>query len=280
MQGISIIVCSINVKLFNSFELNINETIGSVSFEIIRIDNNFEKLPITKAYNLGASKAKFDSLLFIHEDVLFHTLNWGKLLIEDLKDENTGVIGVAGSSYVPFAPIGYTNPVRKYNFCNIIQWRKNSNKELIQIIPSKKTAIKALDGVFLATQSSVWKKIKFNEDLPGFHGYDLDFSLKVSQYRQNKIAEKILIEHKSEGNIDESYLKNIIHIKKKIKINNLVNDSYNEYSAFRSFINSMKKYNFPLGTYLKDGLYFISFKRLGVLKTLKSYVYLLRNIKI
>ena len=66
---ISIIVCSINIEYFKGLKKSIENTIGSIEYEIIKIDNLQEKLPITKAYNLGISKSKYNFLVFVHEDV-------------------------------------------------------------------------------------------------------------------------------------------------------------------------------------------------------------------
>ena len=54
---LSIIICSIKENLFQLVSQNIEETIGAISYEIIRIDNLKEQLPITQAYNKGAEKA-------------------------------------------------------------------------------------------------------------------------------------------------------------------------------------------------------------------------------
>ena len=51
---ISIIICSIKNDFFIQLESNIAETIGTIEYEIIRIDNRIEELPITQAYNKGA----------------------------------------------------------------------------------------------------------------------------------------------------------------------------------------------------------------------------------
>lgn len=277
MQGLSIIVCSINKKLFNSFESNINTTIGSILYEIIRIENNIEKLSITQAYNKGASQAQYSYLLFIHEDVLFHTSNWGTLLITSLKDETIGVVGVAGSNYVPYAPIGYVNPVKKYNFYHLLQ-RKEGKVVKYDTIPSENIKIKALDGVFLACRRNIWAKFKFNETLKGFHSYDLDFSLRVSKEYNNKITNNILIEHLSRGNPNIDYLNNNIQIKKNIKITNSINDPYNEYSSFRNFISKMKSYNFQKIRMFKLGIQFISIEKFGILNSFKAVLFLMKNI--
>jgi hypothetical protein len=65
---------------------NIASTIGA-QWEPIIIDNTINAMPITKVYNLGASKAKYDILCFVHEDVFFDTENWGLKVVESFRQD-------------------------------------------------------------------------------------------------------------------------------------------------------------------------------------------------
>ena len=105
---ISIVICSIDSKKYEKLKKNIEETIGELSFEIIKIDNSIEKISITKAYNLGVDKSKYDILLFIHEDILFHTFNWGNILISKFKESSIGLLGIDAVARVGGAAIGTT----------------------------------------------------------------------------------------------------------------------------------------------------------------------------
>jgi hypothetical protein len=99
---ISIIVCSINDRLFIQFSNSVKETIGA-DYEIIKIDNNIEKIGISEAYNKGARLSKYEYLLFSHEDVIFETKNWGLKLINHFRNlNNPGMLTIAGSPYFSF----------------------------------------------------------------------------------------------------------------------------------------------------------------------------------
>jgi hypothetical protein len=37
----------------------------------------------------------------MHDDILFHTNNWGQKVLGHFQDDNTGIIGVAGCHYFP-----------------------------------------------------------------------------------------------------------------------------------------------------------------------------------
>jgi hypothetical protein len=78
---------------------SIEKTIGDVEYEIIGIENH-AKYSLCEAYNIGASKAKFSYLCFMHEDILFWTKNWGNHLINlMLSDKKIGLVGVMGTKF-------------------------------------------------------------------------------------------------------------------------------------------------------------------------------------
>ncbi|NIF05483.1 hypothetical protein F3J23_08520 [Chryseobacterium sp. Tr-659] len=239
---VSIIISSYLPKYFSALEKNIAETIG-VPYEIIKVDNP-GLMGICEAYNKGAQKAQFDYLLFIHEDILFKTENWGPQLISHLDKENTGIVGVAGSSYVPSAPSSWTVS-EKYNVVNILQGDKNSTESVpIHTTKRNREKVFAVDGVFMAIKKVNYLLFKFNESiLKGFHGYDLDLSLRVSKKFQNYVIDDILIEHFSKGNPDKVWLDNNILVKQNIDSGfQQKNDSETEKKAFLGFLYNYFKY--------------------------------------
>src|SRR5688500_11226699 len=94
---LSIIISSTSQEKLAGIKKNIAETSG-VEYEIIEFINNGE-YGLCKAYNDGANKAVYPYLCFVHDDVLFHTINWGNRIIHHLQDKTAGVIGVAGGCY-------------------------------------------------------------------------------------------------------------------------------------------------------------------------------------
>ena len=68
---------------------------------------------------------------------------------------------------------------------------RNKSSELKYLNPfkEKRSSVATLDGVFLATRKEVWKEIQFDEKLiKGFHGYDLDFTLRAAQRFHNYVV--------------------------------------------------------------------------------------------
>ena len=78
---ISIIICSRNLGIDPKLSTNITSTIGC-ECELIVIDNSQNKYSIFQAYNIGIEKSTSEIICFVHGDVLFHSKDWGKKLIE------------------------------------------------------------------------------------------------------------------------------------------------------------------------------------------------------
>jgi len=236
---ISIIVCSIEEHLFNRFSESLAKTIG-VDYELIRIENQKEKLPIAKAYNKGASQASFDFLVFVHEDVVFHSDNWGVELVNRFRSlSNPGVLGIAGNSYHPLSPTdwwGSSNRTRHFNYI-----KNERNGDLTKGILTKSNdsltkKVYCLDGVFLAVKKSVFIKYKFDEKLMGFHGYDTSFCLRISEKFNNYFVPNILLEHFSSGIINREYWKNTILANQKSKLDFVKFDLNLELKSFKRFL--------------------------------------------
>lgn len=248
---ISIIVCSINSKLFSQFSDSVNLTIG-VPYEIVFIDNLKLQYSIFQAYNYGVSISNFDNLIFVHEDVVFHTNFWGTILLKFLNElPDAGVLGVAGSSYLPISPSDWWVSDPQYLHTNFLSNSKSGTVgkgDLMQNGQQVPTGVYALDGMFLAMRKSVWKEYPFDESLAGFHGYDTAICYQVSQKYQNYFVPGILIEHFSRGYPNQTWLKNTIVSNKKILpiIQNLKGkeglDLELEIKVFHLFLGQLKKF--------------------------------------
>ncbi len=195
---------------------NIAQTIG-VPFEIIAIENK-RVMGICKAYNLGAAKAKFPYLCFVHEDIEFKTQNWANSLIAKFEsDDQTGLIGVAGTTYKSLAPGGWGNVSKETDRLNIIQhYKDNREPEYCNQTNKDFEQVECVDGVFLFTKRSIYQENKFDENtFTDFHCYDLDFSLSIYQTKKVFVTNQVLIEHFSPGGMDANWIKETIKLSTK-----------------------------------------------------------------
>ena len=214
---LTIIVCSRNSKLDESFSNNIDKTVG-VIYELICIDNSKNSYSIASAYEEGIQKSKFPYLIFVHEDVFFHTQDWGKKVIEHLQDPKTGILGLAGGDLATVVPAGWwsLNPIE-----NIIQsdQTKRNPTQYNCSFPDNNHALRSvvlLDGVLLCMRRNLFNHIKFDESLSGFHSYDYDISIQsIVAGFYNYVIFDITVEHFSKGNMNRTYYSNLIKVFKK-----------------------------------------------------------------
>lgn len=225
---ISIIICSINKNFAQQVQSNIIDTVG-VPCEVIVTDNTVNSMPITQVYNLGASKAKYDTLCFVHEDVLFETQGWGVKILEYFnQNKKLGLVGVGGSKYKSKTPSGWFCGLQEFDCCNISHLDRAGNTELLLMNPEKGSRLQqvvTVDGVFMCCPKNVWSEIKFDDVLlRDFHLYDLDFSLRVSEVYESAVTYEIDILHIVKGNHYgdrwlESTLKWHKHFNKRLPVN-------------------------------------------------------------
>ncbi len=228
---LSIIICSINKPQRYKITANIKRTIG-IAHELIIIDNIKEKLSIAKAYNKGVQLAQYEYLVFCHEDILFHTQNWGQFIIDDLKKDNIGLIGVSGALIKTKAPVNWSKIPQKY--CRISALQHFGNKKVnVSFNPTDDllTQVAVLDGFFLSGRKKVFQEIPFDENnLKGFHLYDMDISLRIGLNYKLFVSHKLLLEHFSPGKLDKNWFKESLkwHENLKTKLPIMVDITPNE----------------------------------------------------
>ena len=215
---LSIIVCSVSPKKLEDFKANVEKTIGIKDYEIIAIDNRADKSPIAVVYNKGARLAKYPNLLFIHEDVCFHSYLWFTEIEKKLQEPDCGVIGFAGSKVKTHSFSGwYVDKMWGVSFYA----QKQGNDSRIQrrnvLMNRPFEEVVVLDGFALFVRKNVWEEFPFDEKLlTGFHCYDLDFTLSVGSKYKNYVCCKILLEHFSEGSFNQAWVNDTVkmHIMK------------------------------------------------------------------
>jgi hypothetical protein len=216
---ISIIVCSKNKHLSTNLKKNISETIGT-EFEWICIKNKSGKIGISEAYNIGAKQSIGNILTFIHEDVIFHTKNWGLHLEKHLKDRSIGLIGSAGATYKSSQLSSWIDVPVKYYRSNLIQCLPNNQfyKKIRKKENSKLSEVVQMDGMFLIMRRDVWEEFPFDEKtFSGFHFYDLDTSMQIGQKYKLAVCHDVLIEHLSEGNFSQAWFEDALKFHEKWK---------------------------------------------------------------
>jgi hypothetical protein len=219
---LSIISCNRDSNRIPPLKSNIANKVG-VGYELIIIDNCSNELSIFQAYNKGVNLAKFEYILFIHDDVFIHTQDFGRILI-NLDVQNLGVLGIAGSkikteiaspwwiSTNVFAEggINYQYNLQHFKNSEIIKIHEGFNNE------NQLEKVVLVDGVLLFTTRENCVVNPFDETYNSFHFYDLDFSLSLHKSGKiNYVTNSILIEHYSAGSLNKDWIKASFFYQKK-----------------------------------------------------------------
>ena len=209
---ISFIICSIHPEQAQATVANIKATVGFQD-EYIVIDNRQNQHSIAKAYNEGASHANGEVLCFVHEDVRFHTNNFGPIIYNKVLEPKTGVIGFAGTFYKAKAPSGWSihdDLTSKY----MIQTTRRKSEKCIAHDTSHDgfTHVIAVDGFCMFTSHSAWASHPFDEQaINGFHCYDVDFCIGMHiAGLKNYVCHLIMPEHMSSGNYNTQWIDNTL----------------------------------------------------------------------
>lgn len=257
---ISIIISSSNPEYLSAVKKNIDDTVG-IPYEIIAVPNGDGKKGICEVYNAAGAQAKYDVMCFMHEDVILHTQDWGKKVVEIMSDPEIGLLGIAGSKYKSLMPSGWSCPgisipwhkanfIQRFKFIDMKSQHFVYNTEAEQLSP-----VATIDGVWMCTKKSVFKNIKFDEQLlTGFHGYDLDYSIQVGKSYKVCVTFGVLIEHLSEGNYSVDWMQSILklHSKHKASLPLIIGDipekeiRYAEKSAGKQLFKKMAELQFGL----------------------------------
>lgn len=214
---ISIIICNRGEEITKDLEDNIKRTIGYIDYEIICINNEKGQYSIFQAYNIGVKKAKFSFLCFMHDDVRFHTLNWGSKVVNHFSDKQVGMLGVAGPTYISNIPgiwwgiNGAVNPTNSTRQCNIDTDRFNHKEQHTTYnnpFNEDVSEVVACDGLFFCIRKELFDVIEFDEEYGGFHFYDIDISLQILRLNYKLLCVyDILVEHISISNLSTEWIK-------------------------------------------------------------------------
>jgi glycosyltransferase involved in cell wall biosynthesis len=152
---------------------HIKKTSGAPDIDIIQIINDGE-MSLTEAYNKGLGQAKYDIVVFCHDDIIFETRSWGRKTRDMFKkNPDYGIIGIAGTTDLVDGRwwtikesmngiVSHQHEGKKWTN----RYSEDQGKKLKDVV--------VLDGLFFAVDKTKIKH-KFDEEFHGFHFYDLSF---------------------------------------------------------------------------------------------------------
>jgi len=199
----SVVICSIDDRKFDQVSANYRRILGPALLEIIGIH---DARSLAEGYNRGIDRARGDVLVFSHDDIEILTPDFAARLDGHLHSHD--VIGVAGTTRLVGG--GWYFAGHPYDYMLVITPHPETGQPTMVIEgggPLVVPGIQALDGVFMATRSSVAQALRFDAGtFDHFHLYDLDFSYRacVSGLRLAVCRDLVLIHH-SHGSYDDRW---------------------------------------------------------------------------
>jgi len=197
-----------------AFQDHIRETCGIEDVEILRYVNNGE-YALTELYNRGLQESRNTVVVFTHDDVIFEPgSNWGGTILRHFSESEFGILGKAG-------PTSITGSGKWWDELHLLvgivchegihpetgkietwenRYSGDFGEKIIETI--------MVDGVFFAAHKERIRK-GFDEDIKGFHFYDVDFGLAnhLEGIRVGVIFDLKII-HKSIGETNDQWEQN------------------------------------------------------------------------
>lgn len=218
-QLISIIICSRSPSIPDALLGNIRATIG-VEYELIVIDNSQNQYSIFEAYNIGVAKSKYAILCFMHDDIWYHTQNWGQKVIHHFKHDLTGAIGVAGSPYAPqMAGSWWGGKLVNQSLVNTDGPAAETVMKSVTGKVSVKNQVVVLDGIWMCVRKSLFSEISFDShSYTGYHFYDVDIAMQISRLGYEiYCVYDVLLAHFSKGDMNRNWVENALIFRNKWK---------------------------------------------------------------
>lgn len=216
---LSLITCARAHDVSEELRQNIATTIGT-DYELIVIDNSSNDYTIFSAYNEGIRRSNGDILCFMHDDILYHTSNWGLNVQKHFEDPRVGLIGIAGGYYLPAMPC-YWFQNSTDRCINILQHENGCKEAYLDFLregKQEKNEVVAVDGVWFCIRKSLFEQISFDEQYGGFHMYDMDMCMQIRKLGLKLyVVYDVLIEHLSIGNAGCSWINAALLFWKKWK---------------------------------------------------------------
>ena len=173
--------------------------------EFLFYKNNGE-FSLTEIYNRGLKETKYNINVYLHDDITVDTKQFGQKILNHFNDNSEyGIIGVAGSKFLPNNGKWWDNPKKMYGRVKHTHegktWLSSYSDDLGQNLEE----VVVVDGVFFAVNKERIKK-SFNKDVTGFHFYDVNFCFEnyLSGVKIG-VFTNIRINHQSIGQTNDAW---------------------------------------------------------------------------
>lgn len=171
---------------------------------------NHKEYGLTELYNRAKKEYHTENniMVYCHNDIVYKTKNWGRILLTKFNSSNYSIIGVAGSTYMPESGVWWED---KSKMVGIVEHTNGISEWVSEYSTEKKgqiTSVLVIDGLFMAVDWNNTEK-GFNEGYKGFHFYDISWSFENwLEGCDVGVTTDIRILHKSVGAVNEKWDEN------------------------------------------------------------------------
>jgi len=193
------ITIGFSTKVLNEdYKNHLIKSCGVYKPEILYIENDGE-YSLTEVYNKLIDMATNDVVVLCHDDIYFDTVDWGRRILKHFDKTDYGIIGVAGSTELSKNGVWWDDKSKMYGIVNHEQNGKKWESKYSEDLRNKITQSCIVDGVFIALSKSRIRE-RFDENIKGFHYYDIDFSFSnCLEGVKVGVLYNVRITHKSVG---------------------------------------------------------------------------------
>ena len=195
-------------KIDDNFVELLKKSSGISNPEIIPVENNGQ-FSLTEVYNKILKDSKNDIVILCHDDIYFDSKNWGQKILNHFKrNPDYGVLGLAGSTQLPSSAKWWEDFSKMRGIVNHEHGGKKWESKYSQSLGNQIDDTVLVDGLFIVINKNNIKQT-FNEEIKGFHFYDVDFSFRnfIDDVKIGVMYD-VRVTHKSIGETNEQWEKN------------------------------------------------------------------------
>jgi glycosyltransferase involved in cell wall biosynthesis len=203
-------------KINPDYIKHLKNSCGLLNPDIIPTENNGE-MSLGQVYNQGLAKAKYDIVVFCHDDITFVTDNWGRKLCKHFtRNPEYAILGVAGTNKL-VSGMWWQERSSMHGIVNHSDGKHVWTSRFSADQGNKVLPMIVLDGVMFAVDKTKIKH-QFDESFKGFHFYDLGFcfpnyldGVKIGVFTDIRIT------HMSVGEVNDFWAENKAQFEEKYK---------------------------------------------------------------
>jgi hypothetical protein len=198
---ISVVTCSDNDAQFAAMAASYGSALAGWPHDIVRIA---DATSLAEGYTRGAAAASGEIIIFTHDDVELLAADFGPRLARRLAD--CDVLGVAGATRATGPAWSFAG--WPFLHGSVIYPETSGYRVTVysRAVPLAR-GIRVMDGVLLAMRREVALRIGWDAGTcDGFHGYDVDFTLRAAQAGfRLAVASDLGVVHRSYGSFNDDW---------------------------------------------------------------------------